>query len=213
MLTKINLVAEWFGKSMLRLVCTPRGSNHNRIERGWGWSEMRHFGRIYLRTSIAILATSMAWMLLLKETFHELTTTSNYTVAILKLGDCSAGNCRSKYCTLLFVYINEIKLFKVFIEDKKCIYIPMINIYYLWIHLFLMGLNRCYFTRLGWRWQDSKAVCQHSCPGDKKWTNTYSMLGDLKASFSIATSPRCRGGCYSFPRIASLTLDPYLMLC
>ena len=28
--------------------------------------------------------------------------------------------------------------------------------------------------------------------------------GDPKASFSIVTSPRCRGGCYSFPWIALL---------
>ena len=27
---------------------------------------------------------------------------------------------------------------------------------------------------------------------------------DLKASFSIATTPRCRGGCYSIPWIAPL---------
>ena len=28
--------------------------------------------------------------------------------------------------------------------------------------------------------------------------------GDPKAPFSIATTPRCRGGCYSIPRIALL---------
>ena len=28
--------------------------------------------------------------------------------------------------------------------------------------------------------------------------------GDLKAPFSIATTPRCREGCYSFPWIAPL---------
>ena len=28
--------------------------------------------------------------------------------------------------------------------------------------------------------------------------------GDPKAPFSIATTPRCRGGCYSYPRIAQL---------
>ena len=36
--------------------------------------------------------------------------------------------------------------------------------------------------------------------------------GDLKAPFSIATTPRCRGGCYSFPWIAPLNLDPYLII-
>ena len=28
--------------------------------------------------------------------------------------------------------------------------------------------------------------------------------GDPKAPFSIATTPKCRGGCYSFPRIVPL---------
>ena len=28
--------------------------------------------------------------------------------------------------------------------------------------------------------------------------------GDLKAPFLIATTPRCRGGCYSFPCFAPL---------
>ena len=36
--------------------------------------------------------------------------------------------------------------------------------------------------------------------------------GDLKATFSIATTPRCERGCYSFPWIIPLTLDPYLMI-
>ena len=38
------------------------------------------------------------------------------------------------------------------------------------------------------------------------------VLGDLKAPFSIATIPRYRGKCYSFPLIAPLTLDIYIML-
>ena len=33
-----------------------------------------------------------------------------------------------------------------------------------------------------------------------------SVKGDPKAPFSIATTPRCRGGRYSFPRIAPLYL-------
>ena len=36
--------------------------------------------------------------------------------------------------------------------------------------------------------------------------------GDQKAPFSIATTPRCRGGRYFFPRIAPLYLDIYLIL-
>ena len=36
--------------------------------------------------------------------------------------------------------------------------------------------------------------------------------GDSKANFSIATPPKCRGGRYSFPWIAPLTLDLYLIM-
>ena len=36
--------------------------------------------------------------------------------------------------------------------------------------------------------------------------------GNLKAPFSIATTPRCRRGCYSFLWFALLTLDPYLIM-
>ena len=38
--------------------------------------------------------------------------------------------------------------------------------------------------------------------------------GDLKAPFSIATTPLCRGGHHFFPWIALLTLDMYVkILC
>ena len=33
-----------------------------------------------------------------------------------------------------------------------------------------------------------------------------------EAPFSIATTPRCRGGRYSFPGILHFTLDPYLIM-
>ena len=36
--------------------------------------------------------------------------------------------------------------------------------------------------------------------------------GDPKAPFSIATTPRCRGGRYSFPRLLHFTHDPYLIM-
>ena len=36
--------------------------------------------------------------------------------------------------------------------------------------------------------------------------------GDPKAPFSIATTPRCRGGRYSIPWIAPLYLEPYLIM-
>ena len=39
--------------------------------------------------------------------------------------------------------------------------------------------------------------------------------GDQKVPFSIATTPRCRGGCYSFPWISPLYLSylPYIAEC
>ena len=36
--------------------------------------------------------------------------------------------------------------------------------------------------------------------------------GDRKDTFSIAALPRCRGGCYSVPWIAPLTLDSYIVM-
>ena len=36
--------------------------------------------------------------------------------------------------------------------------------------------------------------------------------GDPKALFTIATTPRCSGGRYTFPWIAPITLDPYLIM-
>ena len=36
--------------------------------------------------------------------------------------------------------------------------------------------------------------------------------GDPKAPFSIATTPRCRRGCYSIPGLLHFTLGPYLIM-
>ena len=36
--------------------------------------------------------------------------------------------------------------------------------------------------------------------------------GNPKAPFSIATTPKCRGGRYSFPGLLYLTLDQYLIM-
>ena len=36
--------------------------------------------------------------------------------------------------------------------------------------------------------------------------------GDPKAPFSIATTPWCMGGRYSFPGLLHFTLDPYLIM-
>ena len=40
----------------------------------------------------------------------------------------------------------------------------------------------------------------------------YCKEGNPKAPFSIATTPRYRGGHYSFPWIPPLTLDSYLIM-
>ena len=36
--------------------------------------------------------------------------------------------------------------------------------------------------------------------------------GNPKAPFSVATTPMCRGGRYSFPGLLYFTLDPYLIM-
>ena len=40
----------------------------------------------------------------------------------------------------------------------------------------------------------------------------YIVKGDPNAPFSIATTPRCRGGSYSFFGLLYFTLDPYLIM-
>ena len=40
----------------------------------------------------------------------------------------------------------------------------------------------------------------------------YIVEGNPKAPFSIATTPRCTGGRYSFPGLLYFTLDPYLIM-
>ena len=36
--------------------------------------------------------------------------------------------------------------------------------------------------------------------------------GNPKALFSIATTPRCRRGCYTIPGLLHFTLDPHLIM-
>ena len=45
-----------------------------------------------------------------------------------------------------------------------------------------------------------------------EWLLATVVESELKAPFSIATTPRCRGGSYSFPWIAPLYLDTYLIM-
>ena len=42
------------------------------------------------------------------------------------------------------------------------------------------------------------------------WLNVVE--GNPKVPFSVATTPRCWGGRYSFPWSAPFTLDPYLIM-
>ena len=54
---------------------------------------------------------------------------------------------------------------------------------------------------------------QLSCFSFKSKVKLATLIkGDLKAPFSIATTPTCKGGRYSFPWIVQLTLDHYLIL-
>ena len=60
-------------------------------------------------------------------------------------------------------------------------------------------------------------ACVQSTPIKDKLFQQISKLatvvkGDQKAPFSIATTPRCRGGRYSFPWITPLYLHTYLIL-
>ena len=54
-----------------------------------------------------------------------------------------------------------------------------------------------------WCFLKKKFCMRESLLNDKVKLATV-VEGDPKAPFSIATTPRCRGGCYSFPWIAPL---------
>ena len=55
-------------------------------------------------------------------------------------------------------------------------------------------------------------VCTRIC--NKNFTNIIDKVGERSRwrPFSIATTPRRRGGRYSFPRVGLLALDTYLIL-
>ena len=45
------------------------------------------------------------------------------------------------------------------------------------------------------------------------WNNmTLFIESDPKDPFSIATAPKCRGGCYSIPELFHFTIDPHLIV-
>ena len=55
--------------------------------------------------------------------------------------------------------------------------------------------------------------CYWACLYCKKKVKLVTIVeGNPKAPFSIATTPRCRGGHYSFPGLLYFTLDPYLIM-
>ena len=60
---------------------------------------------------------------------------------------------------------------------------------------------------LGIKW----ALADHDTQTKKVKLATI-VEGNPKAPFSIATTPMCRGGRYSFPGLLYFTLDPYLIM-
>ena len=65
-----------------------------------------------------------------------------------------------------------------------------------------------------WHTHGSPNLGQKTRPNNKSKKVKLATIveGDPKAPFSIATTPRCRGGCYSFPVLLYFTLDPYLIM-
>ena len=61
------------------------------------------------------------------------------------------------------------------------------------------------------RLTSSLRVCVHEHKYMHKLLVTI-VEDDPKAPFSIATTPRCRGGRHSFPGLLQFTLDPYLIM-
>ena len=56
-------------------------------------------------------------------------------------------------------------------------------------------------------------VCAYACMFYSKVVKLATIVeGDPKAPFLIATTPRCRGGRYSFPGLLYFTLDLYLIM-
>ena len=55
-------------------------------------------------------------------------------------------------------------------------------------------------------------VCVCVCVYIYMYIYVYIVKGDLKAPFAMATIPRCKSGCYSFPWISPLILDLYLIM-
>ena len=58
------------------------------------------------------------------------------------------------------------------------------------------------------------SICTYSVSRDvsKKVKLATIVEGNPKVPFSIATTPRCRGGRFSFPGLLYFTLDPYLIM-
>ena len=52
----------------------------------------------------------------------------------------------------------------------------------------------------------------HLTTEDQQVKLATAVEGDPKAPFSIATTQKCSGGCYSIPWMAHFTLDPYLIM-
>ena len=84
------------------------------------------------------------------------------------------------------------------------------QVYNFWYNsLFLSKRAQCHPC---WHFQivPSYSLCWKSVVLLVSWLTI--VMSDPKAPFSIATTMRCRGGCYSFPWIASLILNLYLIM-
>ena len=77
-----------------------------------------------------------------------------------------------------------------------------------------MGVNK---SSLNWYTSWRHIIVYQLLQYDGSTWNYIVMLatlveGDLKAPFSIASTPRCRGGCNSIPQLLHFTLDTYLIM-
>ena len=85
-------------------------------------------------------------------------------------------------------------------ERGSGISVPAVQHDYIYIYIYIYIYTQ--------RW-----VCEHNCFSLSSKVKLATIVeGNPKAPFSIATTPRCRGGRYSFPGLLYFTLDPYLIM-
>ena len=87
------------------------------------------------------------------------------------------------------------------LEAKGTFFLEWINLVYQFIHFIISSLNVFLYL-----------FVTRDLYLSKKVKLATIVEGNPKAPFSIATTPRCRGGRYSFPGLLYFTLDPYLIM-